>query len=516
MALSPRTRREFLAEVGRGMLAAGVGTAMAADLGIGPVLADESPQPLSFGAIEPLVALMQETPLDRLMSTLVRHIGTGTELRELVTAAALANARTFGGQDYIGYHTLMAMMPAYAMSRQLPTERSPLPVLKVLYRNTSQIQTLGGRENEVLHPVEPAPQKGTVADGTLRNTVLKGDMQSAEQTFAALTEQDTHHAYDELQHIVQDEINVHRVVLAWRAWDVLNLTGMEFAHTMLRQSVRFCVSDEQRMQQRGYPVSAIRTVLPRLLDHYLLLGKSPGQRTADDAWIRNLSLTVYGGTREHAAEAVAEALADGFSPEVVGEAISLAANQLVLHDPGRQKYTTAEKPAGSVHGDSIGVHASDAANAWRHIARVTNDRNTFASLIVGAYHTAGQSGSFNAEPYPFAEQLESITTNDPGQLLQQVEQAIEQKDQALACALVARYGSGGNSPQAVFDLLLKYALSEDGALHAEKYFRTVYEEFHASRPAFRWGHLVALTRVTTSEYGYAAPGYAEASRLLLG
>lgn len=47
-------------------------------------------------------------------------------------------------------------------------------------------------------------------------------------------------------------------------------------------------------------------------------------------------------------------------------------------------------------------------------------------------------------------------------------------------------------------------MSEDGALHAEKYFRTVTEEFAAARPAFKWRHLVALTRVTASEYGYPA------------
>ena len=29
----------------------------------------------------------------------------------------------------------------------------------------------------------------------------------------------------------------------------------------------------------------------------------------------------------------------------------------------------------------------------------------------------------------------------------------------------------------MFDLLLKYAVSEDGALHAEKYYRTATEEF---------------------------------------
>ena len=77
-----------------------------------------------------------------------------------------------------------------------------------------------------------------------------------------------------------------------------------------------------------------------------------------------------------------------------------------------------------------------------------------------------------------------------------------------------RYGELGHPPRPVFDLLLRYAVSEDGALHAEKYYRTVTEEFEATRPAFRWRHLVALARVTASEYGYAAPGYVQACQLL--
>jgi len=63
-------------------------------------------------------------------------------------------------------------------------------------------------------------------------------------------------------------------------------------------------------------------------------------------------------------------------------------------------------------------------------------------------------------------------------------------------------------------MLLRYAISEDGALHAEKYYRTVTEEFAATHAAFRWRHLAALARVTASEYGYPAPGMAQAHELL--
>ena len=139
-----------------------------------------------------------------------------------------------------------------------------------------------------------------------------------------------------------------------------------------------------------------------------------------------------------------------------------------------------------------------------------------ASLIVGAFHTAGQSGGLNRmkDPYPHAPHLEAVKTKDADALLRQVEEAIKARDQALACAVVHRYGELGQAPRPILDILLKFAISEDGALHAEKYYRTATEEFMAMRPAFRWRQLVALARVTASECGQPAPGYAEACKLL--
>ena len=66
----------------------------------------------------------------------------------------------------------------------------------------------------------------------------------------------------------------------------------------------------------------------------------------------------------------------------------------------------------------------------------------------------------------------------------------------------------------LFGMLMRYAISEDGALHAEKYFRTVSEEFASTRPSLRWQHLVALARVTASLYGTPAPGIEETRKAL--
>src|SRR5262249_12358744 len=89
------SRRAFLADVGRGALVASVGPTLAADLGLSSARAAEARDELTFGKLEPLVCLMQETAADRLLPALVKKVQDGADLKELVAAAALANARNF-------------------------------------------------------------------------------------------------------------------------------------------------------------------------------------------------------------------------------------------------------------------------------------------------------------------------------------------------------------------------------------------------------------------------------------
>src|SRR5947199_7865382 len=516
---TPRTRRKFLAEVGRGMLVATVGYEMASELGLASTLTEETADKLTFGSLEPLVCLMQETPVGRLLPTLMDQLRSGTDLRRLIAAGALANARTFGGEDYVGFHTMMALAPALHMAQELPTDLQPLPVFKVLYRNSNRIQERGGRKEEVLHPVNPAILSESRPGGEqLREAVRRKDVNEAEQTFARLAQLSAEDAFNHLLFAVQDNTEVHRVVLPHRAWDLLGLIGKEQAHTLLRQSVRYCVKAESWQHTATWDEP--RTLLPKMLEDHKLLGRSPGDRKAEDSWVEQLSQTIFKATPEQAAEAAAAALAEGMSPSDIGEAITLAANQLVLRDMGRTpRDEVPGKPLGSVHGDSIGVHACDSANAWRNMARVANARNCFASLILGSYQVAldraARGGDFlNWQPLPLARHLGEIKATDPEPLLREADEAIRGNLQAHAGAIIHRYGELGHAPRPVFDLLLRYAVSEDGALHAEKYYRTVSEEFAATRAPFRWRQLVALARVTASEYGRPAPGVAEAKELL--
>ncbi len=513
------SRRRFFTDVGRGMIVAGLGAGLASDMGLAPVWAGEEPKELTFGDLEPLVRLLQETEAKKITSVLVEKLNSGTDLRTLVKAATLANARTFGGDDYIGFHTMMALGPAWEMSREMPEAQRALPVLKVLYRNTNRIQEFGGRAKESLKPVgSGVAVPGQTACNGIRDSVHQKKLTDAETMLAGAVHESPEAALNALLPTVGEAPEVHRIVLIWRAWDLLNIVGTEHAHTMLRQSVHYC----SNMERPGMAAQFrnVRDLVPKLLDQHKLVGRKPGTREADTAWVRGMSRTLFRSTPEQAAEAVAIAIAEGFSTAAIAEAIRQTTNELVLRDKGRPKnQTSPNKPEGSVHGDSIGVHACDSANAWCNLARVSDQRNSVACLLLGAFQAGtdrmNRGGDFlKWEAHPTAAECENLGTSDAAKLLAIAEEAIKANDQYRAMAAVGEYGDSENPAKPMFDLLRKYAISEDGALHAEKYYRTVTEAFSATRPALRWRHVAALARVTASEHGYPAPGVEEAKKLL--
>ena len=136
--MSQSHRREFLQEVGGGMLAVLVGSGLAAELGLAAEDNKEGKAKTSNGLIR-LSQLIQQTPTKDLLRALHTELKTGVSLKELIAAGALANARAFGGQDYNGYHSFMALCPSYAMAMALPENEQPLPILKVLYRTSTHI-----------------------------------------------------------------------------------------------------------------------------------------------------------------------------------------------------------------------------------------------------------------------------------------------------------------------------------------------------------------------------------------
>jgi len=328
--MSQSHRREFLQEVGGGMLAVLVGSDLAANLGLAAV-DDKDAKAKTPTDITRLSRVIQETPTGDLLAALDKQLKAGVTLREMIAAGALANVRAFGGQDYNGYHSFMALCPSYAMAMALPEKERPLPILKVLYRISTHIHGASCSKNDRLAKVDAVKIEAKVsASEQLRQAARARQLARAEGIFISMngTPEQT---YDDLQPMIQDDLNVHRVVLAWRSWEVLDFIGKDHARDMLRQTVRFC-SDARHTSRNPHP---IQKVLPDLLSKHKLLTAKAGNKTVNDAWIERTANTIYSDKQETAAGVVAAALADGVDPDAISEAIALAATLLVLNDPGR-------------------------------------------------------------------------------------------------------------------------------------------------------------------------------------
>ncbi len=516
-----QNRRKFIKDVGQGMLFAGLGSSLASDLGFSTAFAEDGETSISLGGYTQLVELMRNTPPEKLQPLLAKKYLSGkADLKQITAAGALANAISFGGRDYVGFHTAMAMNPALGMSDKLSKGRKALPILKVIYRNSQQIQKIGGSNKDALRALDQKEFEKELSNQELgikiRNACRNVNAELGEQLLATVGNSPLQ-AFNALQPAMQDDINVHRFVFAHRTYGLIDLVGKDHAYTLLRQCVQFCTNHEQNRVRRKFKEPEIRKLMPKLVDQYKLDGKKFGKKDPGDAYVDKLSVDIYNGPNDKAAELVAAALSEGIDPEVVGEAISLASNLLVLRQGANIKRT---------HGDSVGVHSSDATNAWRNMARYANTYNAMTGLIVAAYHACrnrrGRNRAFTSEAYPWKNHLASVTVKDQKGLLREAEAAIRSNDQGKATAVAQIYGEQNYAVGPFLDLMLSYAISEDGRLHGEKYFHTVCEEFKTIRPAFRWRQIVGLARVTASAYGYnredkhgfRAAGYEEACKLL--
>lgn len=505
-------RRAFLAQVGGGMLVATLGSGLARRFGASPAASWlEADDPLAFGRFGPWVELLTDTPLEHLQPKVVALLREGVAPADLVGAAALANARAFGGEDYLGYHAYMALVPALEMSRELPAAEAALPLLKVLVRNTARIQ---GSEHDraptLTHAPRPYDGAQAVDARFLVAQVRARELDTAEAAFDTLVTADPSRAFEALLPAVNQEVDVHRVVLAWRAWDILRLTGAEHARVLLRQVLRQCIDRESHIKRR-----AVCDDLPQVLDATGVLAAPLGTRRMPDAQLDAFARELVASDRRTAATSTAAALVEGFAPDDLGQAHSLATTLLMLRQRGRPDANDSKRPRGSVHGAGTGVHASDTAAAWRGIARAGSEQQTKLALVSGGYYVGGQSGDVG-EPLAIAEPASELATGSEAELIATLSEAVERGDQLHAAAAAHAFASSARELRPMLDVLLANCVASDGALHAEKYYRTQTEALTGDRPAFRPLHAAALARVCASQSGIEADGRAQALELLRG
>ena len=412
----------------------------------------------------------------------------------------------------------MAMLPALNISTQLPAERQPLPVLKVIYRNSAQFQSHGGASKKTLMALHAAEHSAEGDMGLkIREACRIADIECRrERSSPACGMPRRRRCSTPCSRPCRTTSTSTGSCLpiARTAWSACSARNMP---TRCCGSASFCAdgrleAEHKRHKQTDIP---IRTVMPKLLDQYKLVGKTPGKRDPGDAAVDELASTIYNGPPASSADAAAAALADGISHEVGRRS----------HFAGVQ-HARAPARTGGNHGGPTAIRPAftrptppTPSATW---PAITDAKHGVCGLIVAAYHSASHN----------ALQDRRLSARRPPQVDQsdrcgRPARRVRRRGQGTTIRAAPPPRSQSTARRAsrvdgVFQTLLKYTISEDGRLHGEKFFHTVGEEYSTTRPAFRWRQITALARVTASAYGYDrqdkhgfhAPGYEEACKLL--
>ena len=275
------------------------------------------------------------------------------------------------------------------MSRELPEAQRPLPVVKVLHRNTSRIQESGGRSHEVLHPVAPATlSPGQSGGEVLREAVRAKDMAAAEKTFAALAARGTGRGVQRppLRRAGQHRGPPHRASLPRLGPALADRPG---ACPYACCGSRFTTASRASASGSTRPSRTSRASSCPSCSTSITWWQAAGARAGRRRLGRSPEPDDFRGHRRASRRRRGRGAGRGHGSRCDRRG-HLAGRQPAY--PARRRPQASEaqqnKPVGSVHGDSIGVHACDSANAWRNMAKVSNPRNTVACLILGAYQVA--------------------------------------------------------------------------------------------------------------------------------
>ena len=280
-----RSRREFLADVGRGTLIAAIGSSTAADLGLAQPPAD-SPEPrLNFRELEGLVALMQETPASvswrswSMTEAWGRTAATGRRgragqrpdvrrrrLRRLPHDDGAGPGVAHGARAAGGRAAVAGLQGALSQHQPHPGERRPQPggapsgrADGAASRTARAARPCAKRcgPRTWTRPSRPSPRWPRRARGGLQRPAVRRPGQHRGPPHGA---------------------PLPRLGLA-------ALIGQEQAHALLRQSVRYCVKSERELAAHARIRQARACSCPGCWTSTSWSASRSGTRQADDAWV---------------------------------------------------------------------------------------------------------------------------------------------------------------------------------------------------------------------------------------
>jgi hypothetical protein len=473
-------------------------------------------------AIEPLVQFIEETPPAEILDRTLEKLRAGTPTETMLTASALAVARSSDLPP--GHHggPLHPLAGLYAVSKlvgRLEGEQRFMPVLQHVALSNKHIHhpAMGPYSLLEFAPIDAGGVEETKA--AFLAAVNRGETNRADHLFLWLWDNvPPIEAFDLLLSVAipKNALDDHYFIFPSFTWRALQTMDRAYLPVLMRPAVRYVTR---------FPTQRTLPEIDSLIEQHDLMAKVTRQQTGDDetATIGQIGETIGRcDDYKEIPELLARALADGLSLDGAGEALSIGAAGLFLR---------------SLTGNPMDVHLHTSANLRRYLLRLDGISLRNKLLILLFWHTGPEvkSTQFRMEPAPQPDPaaVAALPERTQEDLLEAITESIYHQpptdwstvtnlgrmravpEVKGTVNLAQQYVNCGYDPQVLMRRLGEIVCHDSFTeMHAFKHHQAIVEEFYATREPWRWMHLVAGAQAAAISFGKNMEIYEEALELL--
>lgn len=481
-------------------------------------------KPVSYpDHIEPLVRFVEETPPDRIVAETYEKLRSGTPIKEMLLASAMAVIRSSDlppGHHGGPLHPISGLHAIHNISSRLSGDYALMPVVQNVALSNKHIHSTQ-MGPYILAEAEPVSENGSVEETleAMPYYLQRGAYHQMDSYYLFFLEKMS--PMQVLDHLLQVAVlknaaDDHIFLYPVFTWRALEYFGWEYAKYLIRPAVRYVTRP---------PAAKQIPAVDDLIEEHGLLERVLRYKTDDS---ETDAVTALADTIAHSEKfdetpgMIAQALADGLSLEGTVEGLSVGGSALFLR---------------SQTGNPMDVHINTGINIRRYLLSQPelSMQTKLRSLLTWNTGPEVKSAQYKLAPVlqPEPEKVAALPERSQDELIGDMEALIgtlpigerlpadpiatwRASEEVKQTAVMAQqYANKGYEADALINMLAKIACRDSFTeMHAYKHNQATFEEFQATRPELRWIHLVSAVQAAAISHGRMQEVYDNAAEVI--
>ncbi len=467
--------------------------------------------------MEHAVRFVEDTEPGRIVEATLEKLRAGESPETLFAAAALAVSRSSElPADHHGgpVHPVSGLHATHQLAKRLDGEWRHLPVIQSVALANKHIRSpdMGQAAMSAVEPVDGDVMDAAGLLEAFAGALVDRQSRSAERYLAALVEiASPGEILDAMMSVAipRNMLDDHFLLYPIFAFRALDDIGWEWAEVVLRPPVRYLARHPNLEPLPGFKADGVyqgvrlyqrfedlERLIDGLTEDRVALQSGDGETAAIGALAEAI-----GGVADikTVTGMLAEALAGGLSLSGTGEALSVGGAMLFLR---------------SRSGNPFDVHIHTGINARRYLLTLDGVRLRTKLLALLSWPLGAEVRCLNgflcwpvradaeAPARGQDELLEAIEASISAQPVVDIDTITVEVDELVlpvaareTMALAQEYAEAGFAPAPFFALVGRQVCRDDvSEMHAYKLQQAAFEEYGATRPPYRWVHMVSAAK----------------------